>query len=341
MLPSRITNPDADQLPSIAQRLAGGESLVVQFDGPGHTPPFLRELDGLCARFGERLEMRFYGQLSSAFDCRVLENLPSVANLSVDCLQRAEHTEVLGQLGALKQLSLGIFELEDDDILRFPSLRSVRHLSVGDTKSKAVNLSHLAAFSSLEHLRIAGQTRGLAALQELPSLESLALAQIGKQTSLAFTSRIAGLRSLSLLLGGRASIAEIAASQLRELVVCRVKGLTELGDLSRFGELTSLFVEDQARVTGLSFSGAASRLEYVRIFNCKSLREISGLESLPRLKHLRIGETGMDAEALLALRFPPSLEICALYTGRERENKKLRAALDSRGYVESSRPLAG
>ena len=91
----------------------------------------------------------------------------------------------------------------------------------------------------------------------------------------------------------------------------------------------------------LSFSAPDSKLETIRIFNCKSLREVSGLETLPRLQHLRIGDTAMDPEALLALRFPPSLKMCALYTARERENKRIREVLDSRGYVESSRPLAG
>ena len=337
MVPSRITNPGPPQLAGIAQRLADGESLVVQFDGPGYGPALLDELDNLCATFGEQLEMRFYGLANTPFDCRALEQLPRVANLSVDCLQRAENTELLGQLAFLRRLSLGIFELEDDDILRFPNLRSLRHLAVSETKTKAIDLSHLSAFSSLEHLRIVGHTRGLEALQELPSLESLALSQIGKQTSLAFTNQIANLRSLSLLLGGRSSIAEIAAPQLQRLEVCRVQGLAELGELSRFRELTWLSVSDQARVTGLGFSAPDSKLETLRIFNCKSLREVSGLENLPRLQDLVIGETAMDPEALLALRFPPSLQICGLYTVRERENKKIREVLDSRGYRDSSR----
>ena len=341
MVPSRITNPSPDHLASIAQRLADGESLVVQFDDPGYTPALLAQLDGLCATFGERLEMRFYGHYGADFDCRALENLPRVVNLSVDCLQRAENTDLLGQLGFLRRLSIGIFQLEDNDILRFPNLRSVLHLAVTETKTKAINLSHLAAFSRLEDLRIAGHTRGLAALQELPSLESLALSLIGKKTSLAFTNQIASLRSLSLLLGGRASIAEIETPRLEKLEVCRVLGLTELGDLSRFRGLTWLSVEDQARVTGLSFSTPDSKLETIRIFNCKALREVTGLEALSRLEHLRIGETAMELEALLALRFPPSLKVCALYTGRERENTRIREVLDSRGYVESTRPLAG
>jgi hypothetical protein len=338
MVPTRITNPGADQLESLQQRLGAGESLVIQFNGPEHTPELLRELDPLCAAFGERLEVRFYGQISSAFDCRALENIPRVVNLSVDCLQRADNTEILGQLGCLRRLSIGIFELEDNEILRFPNLRSVRQLSVTETKAGAINLSFLSAFTSLESLRIAGQTRGLPALQELPSLETLALAQIGKQTSLAFTNQIANLRELSLLLGGRSSIAEIVASRLQKLDVCRVRGLTELGDLGRFRELTWLSISDQARVAGLSFSAPDSRLEVVRVFNCKSLRQLSGLETLCRLQDLRIGETAMDPEALLALRLPPGIKTCGMYTRRERENKRIREVLDSRGYAEFSHP---
>lgn len=42
----------------------------------------------------------------------------------------------------------------------------------------------------------------------------------------------------------------------------------------------------------------------------------------------------MEPEALLALRLPPSLKHCAMYTGKERENKRIREVLDSRGYPD-------
>jgi hypothetical protein len=332
MVPCRIDSPGADQLVGIEQRLREGEWLIVQFNGPGHTPALLKELDGLCATYGEQLEIRFYGQISSAFDCRALENIPTVANLSVDCLERAENTDVLGELGFLRRLSLGIFHLDDNDILRFPNLRSVRHLRLGDTKTKGINLSFLSEFSSLEHLGISGHTRGLAALQELPSLHTLALAQIGKQSSLAFTNQMASLRTLSLLLGGRWSIAEIETPQLQRLEVCRVLGLVELGALARFRELAWLSVSDQARLTALNFSAPDSKLETIRLLNCKSLDALSGLETLPRLGELLISRTAMEPEALLALRLPPSLRHCAMYSGREGDNKRIREVLDSRGY---------
>ena len=85
------------------------------------------------------------------------------------------------------------------------------------------------------------------------------LGGIGKRTSLDFVSEMPRLRSLSVALGGRASIAQIEAPGLRELAVIRVQGLVELGDLSRFQELTSLAVEDQASHRASTVLGA--RLE--------------------------------------------------------------------------------
>ena len=66
MVASRFENPGADQLAGIAQRLREGESLIAQFNGPAHTPALLRELDGLCATFGERLEIRTFSRASES-----------------------------------------------------------------------------------------------------------------------------------------------------------------------------------------------------------------------------------------------------------------------------------
>src|SRR5205814_8856584 len=98
------------------------------------------------------------------------------------------------------------------------------------------------------------------------------------------------------------------------LEVCRVLGLVELGSLARFRELTWLSVSDQARLTGLNFSAPDSKLKMIRLVNCKSMRALSGLETLSRLEDLLISRTAMTPEALLALRLPPSLRHCALYT---------------------------
>ena len=56
------------------------------------------------------------------------------------------------------------------------------------------------------------------------------------------------------------------------------------------------------------------------------------LERLP-LRELRIARTALDADALIPM-LPSTLEICALYTGKERENRRIRELLDQRGYRE-------
>jgi protein phosphatase 1 regulatory subunit 7 len=339
MVSRRINNPDTAALESVEQRLAAGEPLVVQFDHCIYTPALLAIIDSLCARFGAQLHVRFYGHHTSTFDCRTLERLASVANMGLDSLLHADNTDVLGTLACLSELRIGIFELKDKDILRFHNLQSLRSLTLGDTRTKAIDLSFLAAFQDLELLRVSGHTRGLDAIKGLPALETLALNSIGRLTRLDFLSEMPVLQHLTILLGGRTSIAGITAERLRELEVCRVQGLTDVGDLARFPSLASFALEDQIRVTHLTFASPGSRIESLRLGNCKSLSEIVGLERLSRLRHLRIAMTALDPDALLASPLPASLETVAIYTGNERENKRIRAALDARGYAESSARL--
>lgn len=340
VVPKRTTNPTAAELDDVERQLQAGDAVVVQFDAPTYTDDSLARIDALAARFGRLLEVRFYSHVGTSFDCAVLERLPATANLSVDCLRSASNLEGLANLTRLERLSLGVEELEDDDILGYPNLRSLEELSLGETRTAKVELSFLSSFIRLKRLLISGQTRGIRALTKLSSLETLALNRIGKQTSLEFVSELTKLQHLSLLLGARASIAEIDLPELSELEVSRVLGLTDLGDMARFRGLTSLCVENQARIERIAFSPANAALHMIRVFHCKSLRELGGLEALPALEHLRVGTTALDREALLALRLPPKLEICALYTGKEREDERLRAALAERGYREygASRP---
>jgi hypothetical protein len=336
MLPKRVENAEEADLLSIERRLGAGEPLILQFNAPTYTRELLRKVDSFCSEFRDQLTVRFYGHYGTSFDCRTLESVPNVTSLDVDCLQRADNIQSLAELPSLNRISIGIFELEDNEILRFANLSAVRFLSIGDTRTKAVELSFLGEYSNLECLRISGHTRGLEAVAKAPSLNSLALNCIGKKTRLGFVSRVPNLRALSLLLGGRSSIAEIELRQLQDLEIVRVQGLSDLGEISRFPELTSFAIEDQIRIENLSFSPCCSKLNSVRIFNCKSLRTISGLKNLTQLEHLRIGRTSMTVDALLALELPPSLKTCGIYTGKERENQRIREVLGSRGYQEFS-----
>ena len=167
------------------------------------------------------------------------------------------------------------------------------------------------------------------------------LSRIGKETRLDFLSELDNLRTLGMVLGSRASIAEIELSQLAELDISLVKGLVDLGDLSRFRGLSSLRIDQQARLEAIAFSPANAELRSVYLLHCKSLRTLSGLETLPRLEQLCIWSPVLDRQELLSLKLPPSLEICALYTKKEREDALIRAELDARGYRASRLAVAG
>ncbi len=331
MLPARIQNPTTDVLRELRPRLAAREPLIAQFDAPNYSADQLSLVDSLCADFGALLEVRFFGHYHSVFDFRALDLLPHVANLAVDCLQRADNTEALSELAHLERLSLGVFELEDREILKSPNLRSLRELAIGDTRHKAIDLSFLSAFSKLDTLFIYGHHRGLGALASLPLLHTLTLSAQGKRTPLDVVCNIPSLRRLRLTLGGRSSIAEIDAPNLQELELVRVQGLADLGDLSRFPALESFEIEDQIRIERLAFSSDHAQLRTLRIVNCKSLHEVVGLPALSHLELLVIYKTALSADALLALALPPRVKTLSLCTGKNKEDDRIQETLRARG----------
>jgi protein phosphatase 1 regulatory subunit 7 len=151
--------------------------------------------------------------------------------------------------------------------------------------------------------------------------------------SVSFVNRIAGLESLTMILGGREDIDEIAHDGLRELEVVRVRGLERL-EPERFGRLERLLVEDQIQLGGLRF-GRTPSLSHLRILNCKTFDRLEGLARLEGLDEIRVSRTNLDLEKLIEAGLPPRLRVFAFYTGKARENARARKRLDELGYVES------
>ena len=60
------------------------------------------------------------------------------------------------------------------------------------------------------------------------------------------------------------------------------------------------------------------------------------MANLRELRELRLAKTTLDPDKLLQGNLPPNLEVCAIYTGKERENQRIRDLLDARGYREYS-----
>ncbi len=78
-------------------------------------------------------------------------------------------------------------------------------------------------------------------------------------------------------------------------------------------------------------------MQSVRIFNCKTLRNLEGLEYLANLKSIRIGMTAIQIDSILQQRLSASLRTFAFYTGKKKKNAEVRAKLDAIGYQECER----
>lgn len=328
----RITDPTSVSREELAAILARDCTPIVQFSRPGYTPELLRSLDALCADFGMRFQVRFYGHYREGFDAAALSHLPHVQWLLVDSLTRIENEDFLWHLPALERLSFGVFEFDRLDFLAGFALERFTGLTLGETRKRNLDLAPLTRCGCLTEFYINGHTRNIGAVAGLPKLTALHLRGIPKQQDLAFVGAVPGLRELSLFLGGRAAIDEISHAGLQSFHIVRVRGLASLGSLGRFPTLRRLQVEDQLQLRQISLSGA--RLHELLLINCKNLARIDGLDEQIELAHFRARRTALDLDHLVKRAWPPAMQVLALYSGSEKWNKATRQELDRRGYRE-------
>ena len=327
----RIDSPAEIDPQEIARHIAAGTHVIVQFARTGYTPQQLDNLNELTRQHGRDLTIRFYGHYNGDFDASVLQYLPDAQCVSMDCLTKASNLDALSHLHNLKELRLGVFELDNADILKTINLGSLEALMLGDTKNCRIDLAALAACGQLQRLDSVGHSRNIASICLLPSLQVLGLVAFRKSEELDFVSAVPNLTTLHLGFGGRASIAELTAPRLQRLEILRVQGLADLGDLGRFAELQSVQIEDQIRLAQIQL-GANPKLAEIVVINCKTLARIEGLADLPRLSTLRIHRSGLEYAAFIEGRLPPQLRSLSFYTGKQKRDGEIKVDLAARGY---------
>jgi protein phosphatase 1 regulatory subunit 7 len=331
----RIDNPaviDADQ---VAREIEAGHTVVIQYSEPIYGGESLAALNTLCVEHGVAVEVRFYGHYDTGFDARTVEQLPDVAALCLDCLFDVKHLNSLCRLTGLRQFSLGVFELSEPDILGRMKLDGLEKLVIGATRKRSIDLDALRVCRRLRGLFLSEHTTNIETLADLPALEQLSLGSIGKRQTLEFVSTIRRLRELTLILGGRNSIAEIQVPGLEVLKVIRVRGLEQIETLASFPMLRSLNIDDQIRIRSLAFGASNDQLRSLWINNCKTLQSIEGIEHLKNLKRLDLIRTAIDIDWLLAQPLPPSLKSLRFYSGKPRLDREIRARLDALGYLST------
>lgn len=315
----------------IAAHVAAGGRAIVQFGQRGYTDEHLAELNKLASLHGRSLEIRFYSHGRDGFDGTILQRLPNAKRLAIDCLSHARNLDALSHVNELEELHLGVFELEDANVLSHCNSASMKVLSLGETRKRNIDLGWLARFRALESFHSTGETNDIGMICDLPLLRHLSLSSFRNKDDIAFISNLVRLESLRIMLGGRSSIAELTAPELESLEVVRVRGLEELGDCARFPRLRRLRVEDQLQLTAIRASPNRA-LENLAIINCKNFERIDGLADLPALSTLYLFQTAVNYSTLMDGLLPASLARLDFYTGKSRRDGEIAADLQRRGF---------
>jgi len=341
MKQERIQNPSLVERAAIEAKISAGYHVILQFDKPPYPPELLQRINNLCGEYGKQLEVRFYGHYGTHFDASILCSLPDVAALSIDCLSEVTNLTALSDLANLRCLSLGIYRLGDQHILKSLQLHNLEKLVIGESLKANFNLAPLQACGNLAELYVVKHTKNIDSLAKLPALRVLALHCIPKKQSIGFVSKIQSLRRLVVFLGGRANISEIQHPKLEELEIIRVMGFDNLDSLSAFPLLHTLRIEDQLRLESIRFSSSNKNIRSLMIFNCKKLGNLEGLDHLVELRKINIRMTVLDIDSILQQKLPASLQMVSFSTGKQKENDEIRKKLDSHGYRGWSRSDLG
>jgi hypothetical protein len=332
MVVIRITDPSTVDRSTVVELLRQTSLVIIEFSKADYTPALLGDVNRLCEEFGEKIEVRFHDHLKVGFDAAVLKHVPDVRNLVLNCLPTIRNEHHIGELRFLRQLWFGIHKYQNPSFLQMLNLPELTYLGLEGCYKSDFDLAPLVSAVNLKRLFIDRHTKNITRIADIPQLETLSLRSIPNSVGLDFLNRISSLRYLTVAFGSRTSINEVQHEGLEELEIVRVRGLETLGDISRFPKLRKLVIDDQTRIDSVDVSGAP--LEDLRFLNCKTLQEISGLETLDRLQHMRVYKTNVDLDRLSELDWPKSMEILALYTGRAKRDAAIRQKLDRRGFSD-------
>lgn len=327
----RLNDPTDIVEQEIIDIIDSGEYPVIQYCEPVYNSQLLKQVDDLCLKYGAKLEVRFYGHYSGAFDATWLSYIPNVVNLSIDCLSEIENIEHLYHLKNVEVLSFGVFEFADKDFLSQLQLVGLQELRISDNRKKNFDLKALENATSLRELSVVGHIKNIESIKSISSLKLLKLSQINRKVSLEFLNETLALEELEILLGGRDDIDELSIPTLKTLRILRVRGLEKLPSFAKFPNLECLHIEDQTKLEFIDLSEAS--LKSLIIGNCKHLSNVSNLTSQNELFRLSVSRTKLDLDALKQNDWPSSLKVISLWSGSNKWNDSTKQFFQDKGYV--------
>lgn len=328
----RITNPTSIDERLLAHILANGaRTVVVQFSQESaYGVSILEDVNRACRIFGPKINVRFWAHYGSRFDCMHLRHLSEVRSLNLDCLAGIANINELAQLHHLEEFAFGVFESDLPELLRTPSLTGVRKLTLAESRKNNIDLAPLADYERLEVLFLNAQAQGIGSIGHLHTVTKLSLSGMGKKQSLSFVRTMSGLLSLTLLLGGRQGLTDLAHTGIKHLEILRVRGITEI-DLALFPNIEKLRVEDQIKLQTLNLD-SAPHLRWLSIWNCKTFWGVRGIGDAEHLEYFFVGKTAIEPDALLG-NLPKHLMRLSLTGYGKRQVDELKSRIESMGYA--------
>jgi hypothetical protein len=289
----------------------------------------LARLDALCAGFDDKLVLNLEDAYEAPWDLGMLSKIPNVKSLAIHAWQGVSHAETLAVLGNLQMLFLDIYKLKEAKILSFVDPAHLERLTLYATQNCKLDLAPIKNMQRLKQLNISEHTTNMEAVGELDRLDNLRLDKI-KKHDLAFISRMPTLKRLAICTGSRANINEIKSDSIEKLWVARIRGLCDMGDLSRFKRLRVLEIENHPHLPFVNLGRELGALEELVIIDCKTLSMLDGLEDLPKLRHLSLWRTALDFEDIWK-RLPKTVTHFVFRTNHVKTDRALTRRIMERG----------
>jgi hypothetical protein len=277
------------------------------------------------------VELRVYGFYGSECDLTFAGRMTNVRRFAADCLASAKNVESIAEIPHLESLSLGIYEIRDFAVLRRVS-PTLRHLSIGATRSKRQDLAPIARFRSLIQIYLEGQCKNIEVLSDLTMLEDITLRSI-TTPGLDYLRPLSNLWSLDIKLGGIKSFTGIEGKEsIKYLELWQIRELSDIDVISYLPGLQNLFLQSLPRIRALPALEKAQRLRRVLIENMKGLSDFRALEWAPALQEFALvdGRTQDPAQLLPVLRNPALLRAAGRF-GSDRKNDRFFDLLQRHG----------
>mgnify|MGYP001012898408 CR=1 FL=1 len=182
----------------------------------------------------------------------------------------------------IRNFTISSYNTKDYSMLL--SNTELKHLSIGETKSTAVDLSFIKELKRLESLYVDGMKKGLNNVKHLNKLNSLTFRGV-KLDNLDFLSDMNNLQELHILYGSYKNLDSVSRlKRLKSIEFSRVRQIPNFDFLNSLENLEKIEFEGMSRMDEIPNLFNLRKLKSIHISNNLRLKNIKSVGQIPNLK---------------------------------------------------------